>query len=42
MGKEKEDTHTGMQMKLFDDCFHERLHEAAPPGNVKIYEQQLS
>ena len=29
-------------MKLFDDRFHQGLHEAVPASSVKLFEEQLS
>ena len=34
--------HTNVQMKLFDDRFHEQLHQEVPQSNVKLSEEQLS
>ena len=29
-------------MKLFDDRFHEQLHQEVPQSNVKLFDEQLS
>ena len=34
--------HANVQMKLFDDRFHEQLHQEVPQSNVKLFEEQLS
>ena len=34
--------HADVQMKLFDDRFHEQLHQEVPQSNVKLFEEQLS
>ena len=34
--------HADVQMKLFDDRFHEQLHQEVPQSNVKLFDEQLS
>ena len=42
-GKKKGRTkHADVQMKLFDDRFHQQLHQEVPQSNAKLFEQQVS
>ena len=33
--------HADVQVKLFDDRFHEQLHQEVPQSNVKLFDEQL-
>ena len=33
---------SNVQMKIFDDCFHDALHAQVPASNVKLFDEQLS